>query len=79
VALGRFLRDQSQAACLSARDIEQRFQHRAHQETERIAAGQEPPVDPVSGMNFSKSHLDRLFKGTASLPSRHFVKVFLVS
>ncbi|MCX5233900.1 hypothetical protein OG824_01440 [Streptomyces prunicolor] len=28
-------------------------------------------------MKFSKSHLDRLFKGTSSLPSRHFVQVFL--
>ncbi|WP_217142678.1 AAA family ATPase [Streptomyces sp. AC627_RSS907] len=77
MALGRFLRDQSQAACLSARDIEQRFQYRAHQERARIEAGQEPPVDPVSDMKFSKSHLDRLFKGTASLPSKRFVKVFL--
>ncbi|MFE3206271.1 HEAT repeat domain-containing protein [Embleya sp. NPDC059237] len=28
-------------------------------------------------MNFSKSHLDRLFKGSASLPSKRFVRVFL--
>ncbi|MEU6390168.1 HEAT repeat domain-containing protein [Streptomyces sp. NPDC046939] len=77
VTLGRFLRDQSQAACLSTRDIEQRFQHRAHQERMRIEAGHEPPVDPVSDMKFSKSHLDRLFKGTASLPPKRFIEVFL--
>ncbi|MEV7245424.1 HEAT repeat domain-containing protein [Streptomyces sp. NPDC093248] len=77
VTLGRFLRDQSQAACLSTRDIEQRFEHRARQERMRIEAGHEPPVDPVSDMKFSKSHLDRLFKGTASLPPKRFIEVFL--
>jgi predicted ATPase len=77
VALGRFLQAQSQAACLSAREIEQRFQHRADQEKELLEAGRDAPVDPVSGMKFSKSHLDRLYKGTASLPSRRFVTTFL--
>ncbi|MEU2873478.1 hypothetical protein ABZ769_30475 [Streptomyces olivoreticuli] len=77
VVLGQFLRDRSQAAGLSARDIEQRFQRRADQERTCIEAGQEAPVDLVSSMSFSKSHLDRLFKGMASLPSKRFLTVFL--
>ncbi|MGW7511936.1 HEAT repeat domain-containing protein [Streptomyces massasporeus] len=76
-ALGQFLQDQSQAAGLSTRDIEQRFQQRADQERARIESGQAIPVDPVSGMNFSKSHLDRLFKGATAPPSKRFVTMFL--
>ncbi|MFF5297880.1 HEAT repeat domain-containing protein [Streptomyces sp. NPDC013161] len=76
-ALGQFLLDQGRAAGLSARDIERHFQRRADQEKARVAAGQEAPVDPVNDMSYSKSHLDRLFKGAASLPSKRFIKIFL--
>src|SRR5689334_6397534 len=68
-ALGQFLQQQSRAAGLTAREIEERFRLRADQEQAQIAGGQAPPADPVSSMNFSKSHLDRLFKGATSPPS----------
>ncbi|MET7731554.1 HEAT repeat domain-containing protein [Streptomyces sp. NPDC005402] len=76
-ALGQFLQQQSRAAGLTAREIEERFRLRADQEQAQIAGGQAPPADPVSSMNFSKSHLDRLFKGATSPPSKRFVMMFL--
>ncbi|MEU4032959.1 HEAT repeat domain-containing protein [Streptomyces collinus] len=76
-ALGQFLQGQSRAAGLTTRDIEQRFQQRADQERARIEAGQARPLDLVNGMRFSKSHLDRLFKGATAPPSKRFVTMFL--
>ncbi|MFD8080946.1 HEAT repeat domain-containing protein [Kitasatospora sp. NPDC059722] len=69
-ALGDFLRSRAQEAGLSAREIARAFQQRADREQAQIAAG-------AGGMNFSKSHLDRLFKGGTALPSGRFLGVFL--
>ncbi|BBC95018.1 hypothetical protein SRO_3842 [Streptomyces rochei] len=77
LALAMFLRTRVQEAGLSAREIARAFQQRADWERTRIAAGAARPVDPVSGMSFSKSHLDRLFKGGAALPTVRFLGVFL--
>ncbi|MFF9273238.1 HEAT repeat domain-containing protein [Streptomyces rochei] len=77
VTLGRFLQSQANMAGLSARDIAEHFQKLADQEKSRIANGAENSVDPVSNMSFSKSHLDRLYKDAASLPSKRFLKIFL--
>ncbi|WP_107102720.1 HEAT repeat domain-containing protein [Streptomyces torulosus] len=64
-------------ASLSARDISERFQELASQEQSRIEDGVAIPADPVSRMSFSKSHLDRLYKGSSSLPSKRFLRIFL--
>ncbi|MFH8350426.1 HEAT repeat domain-containing protein [Streptomyces sp. NPDC018045] len=77
LALAGFLRTRAQEACLSAREIARAFQQRADREQARVAAGTAKPADPVGGMSFSKSHLDRLFKGGAALPSVRFLEVFL--
>ncbi|QMU72927.1 HEAT repeat domain-containing protein [Streptacidiphilus sp. P02-A3a] len=77
LTLGEFLRTQAQEAGLSAREIARAFQQRADREQARIAAGAGGPVEPVDGMSFSKSHLDRLFKSGAVLPSIRFLGVFL--
>ncbi|WP_406205255.1 HEAT repeat domain-containing protein [Kitasatospora sp. NBC_01560] len=75
--LGAFLRTRAQEAGLSAREIARAFQQRAEQEQAQIAAGAGGAAAPVGGMNFSKSHLDRLFKGDTALPSGRFLGVFL--
>ncbi|WP_153812223.1 HEAT repeat domain-containing protein [Streptomyces sp. SUK 48] len=75
--LGKFLQSQASIAGLSARDIAERFQELANQEKSRIEAGVDMPADPMSRMSFSKSHLDRLYKGSASLPSKRFLRIFL--
>lgn len=75
--LGQFLLSQANRADLSARDIAERFQELANQEASRVQEGAEAPPEPISDMSFSKSHLDRLYKGSASLPSRRFLKIFL--
>jgi predicted ATPase len=77
VRLGQFLLSQASRAGLSARDIAERFQELANQEASRIEEGADSPPDPISEMSFSKSHLDRLYKGSASLPSRRFLNIFL--
>ncbi|MFF2044043.1 hypothetical protein ACFVVX_26850 [Kitasatospora sp. NPDC058170] len=76
-ALGNFLRTRAQEAGLSARGIARAFEVRADREQAQIAAGAGGSAVPVSGMNFSKSHLDRLFKGGTALPSGRFLGVFL--
>ncbi|MFJ4189485.1 HEAT repeat domain-containing protein [Kitasatospora sp. NPDC089509] len=76
-ALGAFLRTRAQEAGLSAREIAFAFQQRADQEQAQIAAGAGGSAAPVGGMSFSKSHLDRLFKGGTALPSVRFLGVFL--
>ncbi|WP_457029310.1 HEAT repeat domain-containing protein [Kitasatospora sp. P5_F3] len=76
-ALGDFLRTRAQEAGLSAREIARAFQQRADGEQARTAAGAGRPADSVGGMSFSKSHLDRLFKGSAVLPPVRFLRVFL--
>ncbi|MEV3971241.1 HEAT repeat domain-containing protein [Streptomyces sp. NPDC050698] len=75
--LGQFLQFQANIADLSARDIAERFQELANEEKSRIEAGADIPADPVGEMNFSKSHLDRLYKDSASLPSKRFLQIFL--
>ncbi|WP_406100086.1 HEAT repeat domain-containing protein [Streptomyces canus] len=75
--LGQFLLAQATRADLSARDIAERFQELAKQEASRIEDGADAPADLISEMSFSKSHLDRLYKGSASLPSRRFLSIFL--
>ncbi|GAA1939518.1 HEAT repeat domain-containing protein [Kitasatospora viridis] len=75
--LGDFLRTRAQEAGLSTREIAQAFQQRVDREEARITAGAGGPADPVGGLSFSKSHLDRLFKGGAALPSLRFLRVFL--
>ncbi|MFD8730769.1 HEAT repeat domain-containing protein [Streptomyces sp. NPDC059611] len=77
LALADFLRTRAQEAGLSAREIARAFQQRADREQARIAAGAARPTAPVGEMSFSKSHLDRLFKGGATLPSVRFLEVFL--
>ncbi|MFI5917805.1 HEAT repeat domain-containing protein [Streptomyces anulatus] len=77
VTLGEFLQAQANTAGLSARDMSERFQNLADQETSRIQGGAQETGDPLSGMSFSKSHLDRLYKGVASLPSIRFLRIFL--
>ncbi|MFD9064660.1 HEAT repeat domain-containing protein [Kitasatospora purpeofusca] len=74
-ALGAFLRTRAQEAGLSAREITRAFQQRAEQAQVGAVAG--GPAAPVSGTNFSKSHLDRLYKGGAALPSVQFLRVFM--
>ncbi|MET7692068.1 HEAT repeat domain-containing protein [Streptomyces sp. NPDC005483] len=76
-SLGQFLLSQATRAGLSARDIAERFQKLANEEALRIEDGADAPSDPISEMSFSKSHLDRLYKGSASLPSRRFLTIFL--
>ncbi|MFD8654723.1 HEAT repeat domain-containing protein [Streptomyces mirabilis] len=75
--LGQFLLSQANRAGLSARDIAERFQELANQEASRIEDGADAPADPINEMSFSKSHLDRLYKGSASLPSKRFLTIFL--
>lgn len=77
LALADLLRTRAQEAGLSAREIARAFKQRADREQARIAAGAPRPADPVAEMSFSKSHLDRLFKGGAALPSVRFLRVFL--
>ncbi|MFD5084088.1 HEAT repeat domain-containing protein [Kitasatospora sp. NPDC058406] len=76
-ALGDFLRVRAQEAGLSTREIARAFQQRAEREQAGNAAREGLSAAPVSGMNFSKSHLDRLFKGGTGLPSVPFLRVFL--
>ncbi|MEW1577220.1 HEAT repeat domain-containing protein [Streptomyces microflavus] len=76
-SLGQFLEMQAKASGLSGREISAHFQVLADQEKLRVADGADASVDSVSKMAFSKSHLDRLFKGTASLPSNYFLRTFL--
>lgn len=73
----RLLKAQAQAAGLAARDIEQRFRARAEQEAERIESGEITPREPIGTMHFSKSHIHRLYKGSAPLPSLRFTRIFL--
>ncbi|WP_329057247.1 HEAT repeat domain-containing protein [Streptomyces sp. NBC_01453] len=75
--LGQFLLAQASRAGLSARDIAERFQALANQEASRIKDGADVPADPISEMSFSKSHLDRLYKGSVPPPSRRFLATFL--
>jgi predicted ATPase len=77
VTLGEFLQTQANLAGLRTREVAERFQELADQEKSRTADGAVAPADPMSEMSFSKSHLDRLYKGTASLPSKRFIKKFL--
>ena len=77
LALADLLRTRAQDAGLSAREIARAFKQRADREQARIAAGAARPADPVAEMSFSKSHLDRLFKGGAALPSVRFLGIFL--
>ncbi|MED7948216.1 HEAT repeat domain-containing protein [Streptomyces sp. BE303] len=76
-ALGAFLRARAQEAGLSAREIARAFQQRAEREQAGNAAVPGGSAAPASGMNFSKSHLDRLFKGGTALPSVRFLGAFL--
>ena len=57
--------------------MSERFQKLADQEASQIQSGAQETGDPLSGMSFSKSHLDRLYKGVASLPSIRFLRIFL--
>ncbi|MGC0317058.1 HEAT repeat domain-containing protein [Kitasatospora acidiphila] len=75
--LGAFLRTRAQEAGLSAREIARAFEQRADREQAQVAAVSAGAVASVRGMNFSKSHLDRLFKGGTALPSVRFLGVFL--
>ncbi|MEV0267093.1 HEAT repeat domain-containing protein [Streptomyces sp. NPDC050617] len=77
LALADFLRTRAQEAGLSAREIARAFQQRVDREQARIAAGAARPTHPVRELSFSKSHLDRLFKGSATLPSIRFLGTFL--
>ncbi|MFD4505336.1 HEAT repeat domain-containing protein [Streptomyces sp. NPDC058457] len=77
VSLGEFLQMQANLAGLRTRDVAERFQELADQEAARIADGADAPADLMSEMSFSKSHLDRLYKGMASLPSKRFLRIFL--
>ncbi len=76
-ALGQFLQAQATAAGLSARQIAQRFEERVGQEAGARTKATGPEGAPTNGMRFSKSHLDRLFKGQARLPTKEFIRAFL--
>ncbi|MFJ9129559.1 HEAT repeat domain-containing protein [Streptomyces sp. NPDC102340] len=76
IALGKFLQEQASRADLSARDIEAHFRHLADKEESQ--KGLEADTKPSArSMSFSKSHLDRLYKGSSKLPSKDFLKLFL--
>ncbi|MFJ6309018.1 HEAT repeat domain-containing protein [Streptomyces althioticus] len=76
-ALGAFLRRQAENGGMGPRDIEQCFTELAAEEAQAIEAGAPAQSDLLSKMSFSKSHIDRLYRGRASLPSPRFVKIFL--
>ncbi|WP_060905159.1 tetratricopeptide repeat protein [Streptomyces scabiei] len=73
----RFLARQAAEAGLGARAIAERFAEEARKQEEDAAAGKPPPQYPVSDMSYSKSAIDRLFKGDIPRPSRPFVHQFL--
>ncbi|MBX9423525.1 hypothetical protein [Streptomyces lateritius] len=77
VVLGRFLQVQAKEAGLSAREITQRFKERVEEELNRPSQSQGRTVTSTNELRFSKSHLDRLFKGTASLPPKEFIRIYL--
>jgi hypothetical protein len=77
VVFGRYLQAQAKEAGLSAREITQRFKERAEEEANSPSQGQGRVATSTNNLRFSKSHLDRLFKGTASLPPKEFVRVYL--
>ncbi|MFE7613984.1 HEAT repeat domain-containing protein [Streptomyces celluloflavus] len=53
------------------------FERLASQQQVTDVNGKGTEGQPISKMHYSKSHLDRLYRGETSMPSTHFVRIFL--
>ncbi|MCT9087317.1 HEAT repeat domain-containing protein [Streptomyces sp. ASQP_92] len=77
VELGSLLRREAEAAGLSTREMSDHFERFASQQEVIDVNGKRAEGPPIREMHYSKSHLDRLYRGETLMPSARFVRIFL--